>query len=464
MILTDSHAHLDFPDYDHDLPEVLERAEQAQIGFINTIATRLGQAAYLRQLTARWSGMVGSIGVHPHYTSEAPVTEADLTAACRQAGPIVALGETGLDFHYQFSDRQHQIDSFRLHIRTAQALGLPLIVHSREAEAETMAIMEQEQAWRCGAVLHCFTASDAMARWAVERGFYLSFSGVVTFKTADTLRQTAAWIPSDRLLIETDCPYLSPIPHRGKRNEPAYVVHTAAVLAEVRHQDLTTIADCTTSNFQQLFRIAPASSSSETLAYTIGDGLYLNVTHGCTLHCQFCPKWTAPIVHHYDLSLRRNPSVQQLLTAIEQVSEGDISRYHEIVFCGYGESTLRLNVLLEVAAEVKRRGGRRVRINTDGLANRVYGRDVTPQFRGLIDAISISLNAQDEETYNRHCQPALSGSYAAMLAFVEAVRQHVPEVTLTAIRGLPGVDIDACRRIADTLGVHFRMRILHQLG
>ncbi|MBF0125509.1 MAG: YchF/TatD family DNA exonuclease, partial [Magnetococcales bacterium] len=440
MIFTDSHAHLDFPDYDQDLTEVLGRAEQADIGWINTIATRLEQAQLLRQLTERWSGMVGSIGVHPHYTSERTITVEEIVAACQQAGEVVAIGETGLDFHYQFSDRQQQADSFRLHIRTAQALGLPLIVHTREAEAETMAIMEQEQAWRSGAVLHCFTASDAMARWAIDRGLYLSFSGVVTFKTADTLRQTAAWIPDDRLLIETDCPYLAPVPHRSKRNEPAYVVHTAAVLAAVRQQDIVAVADRTTANFQRLFRIEADPGQREILAYTIGNGLYLNITRGCTLHCQFCPKWTAPIVHQYDLSLRHNPTTSQLIAAIDEVSGGDVSRYYEVVFCGYGEPTLRLPILLEVAAEIKRRGGQRVRLNTDGLANRVYNRDITPQLRGLIDAISISLNAQDEETYNRHCQPALSGSYPALLDFIQAVRQQVPEVTVTAIQGLPGVD------------------------
>ncbi len=195
------------------------------------------------------------------------------------------------------------------------------------------------------------------------------------------------------------------------------------------------------------------------LAYPIGNGLYLNISRGCTLHCRFCPKWTAPIVHQYDLTLDKNPHAGEVLAAM-----GDFSRYEEIVFCGYGEPTLRLEVLLQVAKTVKQRTGTRIRINTDGLANRVYKRDVTPRFAGLIDAVSISLNAQNRTIYDRHCDPQLSSAYDSMLDFITAVKKWVPEVTLTAIDGLDGVDIDACRAIAERLGVAFRSRYLNRVG
>ena len=195
------------------------------------------------------------------------------------------------------------------------------------------------------------------------------------------------------------------------------------------------------------------------LAYPIGDGLYLNISRGCTLHCAFCPKWTAPVVHDYDLTLEHNPRLEEVLAAM-----GDFSAYEEIVFCGYGEPTLRLELLLDVARVVKERTGTRVRVNTDGLANRVHRRDVTPAFAGLVDAVSISLNAQNQTVYDRHCQPELPDAYPSMLAFVAAVRRHVPEVTLTAIDGLEGVDIAACRRLAEGMGVAFRSRHLNRVG
>ncbi len=201
------------------------------------------------------------------------------------------------------------------------------------------------------------------------------------------------------------------------------------------------------------------SKNKNILAYPIGSGLYLNISRGCTLHCQFCPKWTVPVVHNYDLTLDGNPSTEEVLQAI-----GNFSNYEEIIFCGYGEPTLRLEVLLAVAQAVKERNSLRIRINTDGLANRVYKHDVTPRFAGLIDAISISLNAQDQTTYDRHCQPQLSDAYESMLAFIKAVKKQVPEVTLTAIEGLEGVDIAACRHIAKNLGVAFRCRYLNRVG
>jgi len=200
-------------------------------------------------------------------------------------------------------------------------------------------------------------------------------------------------------------------------------------------------------------------NSGQTIAYPIGDRLYLSITDRCTLACRFCPKTQGSMrVHDYDLSLDHRPSAAEIIAAI-----GDPADYRQVVFCGYGEPTLRLKVLLEVAAWIKQRGGR-VRINTDGLANLVHKRNVLPEMAGKVDALSVSLNAQDEATYERHCVPALAGSYPAVLEFLRLAPRWVPEVTATAINGLEGVDIDACRRIAAELGVGFRQRELDEVG
>ncbi|MFA7094984.1 MAG: TatD family nuclease-associated radical SAM protein [Gammaproteobacteria bacterium] len=197
----------------------------------------------------------------------------------------------------------------------------------------------------------------------------------------------------------------------------------------------------------------------QTIAYTIGDNLYLNVTDRCTLECAFCPKHNGSRhVHEYDLTLEHRPAVEEVIAAI-----GDPAAYREVVFCGYGEPTLRLKLVLEVAEYIKSRGGR-VRINTDGLANLVHKRNVLPEMAERVDALSVSMNAQNAEVYNRHCHPALKGSYEAMLEFLKEAPRYVPEVTATAIDGLEGVDIAACRTLAEKLGVRFRRRVLDVVG
>ncbi|TAM45812.1 MAG: radical SAM protein [Gammaproteobacteria bacterium] len=199
---------------------------------------------------------------------------------------------------------------------------------------------------------------------------------------------------------------------------------------------------------------------SRVVGYTLRGSRYLNITNRCTLRCAFCPKfngeWT---VRDYNLRLRgEEPATDDIVVAV-----GDPDEIDEVVFCGLGEPTLRLYTLIDVAARLRGEVPR-VRVNTDGLANLVYGRDVTPDFEDIVQSLSVSLNAQDEATYNRHCRPLLPGAYDAVLDFARRAREFVPEVTLTAIDGLPGVDIDACRKIADDLGVGFRRRVLGVVG
>ena len=206
---------------------------------------------------------------------------------------------------------------------------------------------------------------------------------------------------------------------------------------------------------------AVETSPGDTIAYTLHGNRYLNITSACTLRCAFCPKFNKTWDvrgYHLKLSDKAGPGVEAIMAAV-----GDPREYGEIVFCGLGEPTLRWQVMLEVARRLKARGAK-IRLNTDGLANLVNGRDVTAEMAGLIDALSISLNAQNEDLYIRHCRPKKEGAYAAMLDFARRAKAHVPEVTLTAINGLDGVDIEACRAIAADLGVAFRQRELDVVG
>ncbi len=204
---------------------------------------------------------------------------------------------------------------------------------------------------------------------------------------------------------------------------------------------------------------ANSNTAQETIAYELHGNCYLNITNHCTLRCAFCPKFNKQWeVQGYPLRIHHEPSSGELLDAI-----GDPRCYHEVVFCGLGEPTLRMQVLLDVAQRIKAQGGR-VRVNTDGLASLYHQRDVSAEFAGRVDAMSISLNAQNARVYEQHCRPQLDGAYTALLDFIDEVRHHVPEVSLTAIHGLPGVDIEACRQIADRFQLPFRQRELDQVG
>jgi TatD DNase family protein len=208
-----------------------------------------------------------------------------------------------------------------------------------------------------------------------------------------------------------------------------------------------------------LYDVDVRSRAPTVIGYTLRGNRYLNITNRCTLRCAFCPKfnktWT---VEGYDLRLRQEPDTDEILAAV-----GNSRDYNEVVFCGMGEPTLRLYTLLNVAGHCHARGGR-VRLNTDGLANLVHGRDVTPDLEGNLDAISVSINAQDAVTYNRHCRPKMEGAHDAVLNFIRCAREYVPDITITAIDGLAGVDITGCEQIARRLGVKFRRRVLGQVG
>jgi TatD DNase family protein len=262
-MLIDSHCHLDFPDFAAELDAVVERARAAGVERMVTISTRVKRQPEVLAIAERFADVYCSVGTHPHYAhEELDVTAADLVARTRGA-KVVALGEAGLDYHYDNSPREAQERGFRTHIAAARETGLPLVIHSRDADADTARILEEEMGKGAfPAVLHCFTGGSDLAQRAIALGLFISFTGILTFKTSDALRAIAAKLPADRILVETDAPYLAPGKLRGKRNEPAYVVETAKVLAETRGVSLDQIAQQTTANFFRLFRKVPRPAAA----------------------------------------------------------------------------------------------------------------------------------------------------------------------------------------------------------
>jgi TatD DNase family protein len=260
--LVDSHCHLDFPELVSDLPGVIARARAAGVTRMVTICTRLATEPAVRAIAEAWDGVFYAAGTHPMGAASEPMaTLAALTAIARHP-KCVGIGESGLDYHYTPDSAARQQESLRVHVEAARVTGLPLILHARDADADMARILtEEHRAGRFDAVMHCYTSGPALAETALSLGFYLSMSGIAAFPRSDALRAIFAAAPRDRILVETDAPYLAPPPHRGKRNEPAFVVHTAAAGARALGLSFEDFARLTTANFERLFAkaVAPAA-------------------------------------------------------------------------------------------------------------------------------------------------------------------------------------------------------------
>lgn len=257
-MLVDSHCHLDFPDFAEELDAVVQRAVDAGIDRLVTISTRVKKFDRVLAVAERFDPVFCSVGTHPHNADEELDVTADQLVALSEHRKAVAIGEAGLDYFYDNAPREAQAQGLRTHIAAARTTGLPLVIHARDADTDMAAILREEtEKGAFPAVLHCFSSGKSLAETGIALGHYVSFSGILTFKKSDELRAIARDLPADRILVETDAPYLAPMPHRGKRNEPAFVAHTAAVLAETRGVSVETIAEQTSDNFFRLFSKVP---------------------------------------------------------------------------------------------------------------------------------------------------------------------------------------------------------------
>jgi TatD DNase family protein len=261
-MLVDSHCHLDFKDFDDDRDDVLARAKAAGVDLMVTISTKITEAEKIIKLAETSEALVCSVGIHPHEAGREPETNAAQLVALAKHKKVVGIGETGLDYFYEHSPRDAQQRNFRAHIEACRESRLPLIVHARDADEDTADILEDEMGkGDYPGLIHCFTAGPELARRALDIGFYISISGIATFKNATDLRETIKSVPLDRLLVETDAPFLAPVPHRGKRNEPSFVADTAAMLADLKGVSTEELARITSDNFFTLFSKAKRPSS-----------------------------------------------------------------------------------------------------------------------------------------------------------------------------------------------------------
>ena len=253
-MLVDSHCHLDFPDFKEELDDVVRRAGEAGVGHMVSICTHIRKFDQIKAIAERYDNVFCSVGTHPHNADQELDFTAEDIATLAEHPKCVAIGEVGLDYFYDNAPREAQAQGLRAHIKAARMTGLPMVIHSRDADEDMIAILsEGMEEGAYPALLHCFSSGRELAMRAVDMGLYISLSGILTFKRSQDIRDIVADVPMDRLLVETDAPYLAPLPYRGKRNEPAYVAHTAQVLAEVKGVSVEEITKITTDNFFRLF-------------------------------------------------------------------------------------------------------------------------------------------------------------------------------------------------------------------
>jgi TatD DNase family protein len=482
MSLIDTHCHLEMKEFDNDRDEVIRRAKESGIEAMITISSDPESITKCIELSEKYDFIYASVGIHPHDAKDfdegiynqlkdlilsgkdlklnsalslpAGRQGSQLSAPTTRGGKVVAIGETGLDYHYDHSPRKIQQEVFLRHLHLAKESNLPAIIHSREAGTDTLKILRGSGLNK--GVMHCFSGDLSMAEEIMAMGLYISIAGPVTFRKSSRLKEVAASIPDDYLLIETDAPYLSPEPYRGKRNEPSFIQSTARHIAELRGVSFEDIARITTLNAKRLFGIGVIPEKAE-IAYRIRDSLYLNITNRCTNRCSFCIKFRSDFVKGHRLRLVNEPSEDEIKKEI-----GDPKTYKEVVFCGYGEPLQRLDTVKNISRWIKEKGGR-VRINTNGQADLIHKKNILPELKGIVDSISISLDAHDEATYNRICRPLFKNAFNEVIRFIKQAKEVIPEVQVTLVE-FEGVDTEKCRKLSDSLGVKIRLRRFNAVG
>ena len=447
----DTHAHLFYPNFQDDLDIVLQNAKNEKIDHILVPATDLPTSAKVIELIDKYEMLYGAVGIHPHDIKD--WTDDHLTQLKELAShkKVVAIGEIGLDYFYDFSPKEKQIEAFRKQLELAISLDLPVIIHNREADEDVLSIVSEFSKQGLRGQFHCFSGSLKDALKIIEMNFYLSFTGNITFKKTDDLRTIASQIQLHHLLLETDSPFMTPVPHRGKRNEPANIPLIAQKLAELHNVTVEDVGRITSFNAFKLFGIGEKAKTSFT--YKLGNSLYINVTNRCNASCYFCDKDGDAVINGYNLRMKKSDEPAAEVYIIEI---GDPKQFDEIVFCGYGEPTIRFDVVKQIAKYVKESGGR-TRLNTNGHGNIINNRNITPELANLIDVVSISLNSSDENQY-AEMMKVDKNYFAEMKNFASQAKEFVEKVILTVV-SIDEVEIEKARKLVEEeIGVEFRIR------
>ncbi|OIO37675.1 MAG: hypothetical protein AUJ75_03775 [Candidatus Omnitrophica bacterium CG1_02_49_10] len=458
-MLVDTHCHLDFDAFAGDRDEAIGRALSEGVGAIINVGTSVEGSLSSLELAASHKEIFASAGIHPHDASGVTPSDIKKIDELSASAKVVAIGEIGLDYYRNLSPKGAQEKIFASLLDLASSRRLPVIVHSREAGKDTLRILKERLSPPIKGVMHCFAGDERYLEEVLELGLYISFTCNLTFKKADNLRALAKRAPIERILLETDAPFLAPEAYRGKRNEPAYLRHLRDILAEIKGLSAEDIERITTLNAESLFGLGIKEGVGVgKIAYKIRDSLYINLTNRCTGGCTFCIRCFTDYVKGHNLKIDKDPEVSDIRDAIKMESG-----YKEVVFCGYGEPLMRLDAVKDISKMLKR-DGKYIRIDTNGHGNLIHKRSIVGELVGLVDEVSVSLNADNEDSYNNICKPAFGpGTFDKVKEFIAECRDKLPKVAVTFV-DMPGVDMARCRLLAGELKVGFRVRKLHEVG
>lgn len=447
----DTHAHLFFENFSDDIDEVINRAKENGVDYIIVPATDLATSKESIELAEKYEMIYATVGIHPHDTKEWNDSLLLEIEKLTKHPKVVAIGEIGLDYYYDFSPKEQQIKAFKSQLDLANKLELPVVIHNRDSDVDMMEIIQSYCGTGLKAQFHCFNGSLADALEFMKMNHFISFTGNITFKKSDGLREILKHIDLNHLMLETDSPFMTPIPYRGKRNEPAHVKIVAEKISEIHNLSIKEVGRITSLNTFRFFGIGSAPETSFT--YLLDNSLYINVTNRCNADCTFCRRKEDPFLRGYNLGMKKSEEP----TADVYIKEiGDPKKYDEIVFCGYGEPTIRWDVVREVAKYVKANGGK-TRINTNGHGNIINKKDITPEMKNTIDVVSISFNSFDSKQYAELMRVS-EDHFDEMKNFARLAKPNVKKVVMSVV-SLDEVEIEKSRKVVeDEIGVEFRVR------
>ena len=447
----DTHAHLFFENFKEDVEDVIARAKENDVDYIVVPATDLKTAREAIALSEKFEQVYATVGIHPHDTKDWNDTLLNEIEELAKHPKVVAIGEIGLDYYYDFSPQDQQIKAFKSQLDLALKLELPVVIHNRDSDGDMMDIIQSYCGTGLKTQFHCYNGSLDDALEFMKMNHFISFTGNITFKKSDGLREILKHIDLNHLMLETDSPFMTPVPFRGKRNEPAYVSYVAQQVADVHKISAEEVGRITSLNAFRFFGIGKAPETSFT--YLLGSSLYINVTNRCNADCTFCRRKEDPFLRGYNLGMNKSeePNADVYISEI-----GDPKKYDEIVFCGYGEPTIRWDVVKDVATYVKKNGGN-TRINTNGHGNIINKKDITPEMKDVIDIVSISFNSFDSKQY-ADLMRVSEDHFDEMKKFAALAKPFVKKVVMSVV-SLDEVEIEKSRKVVeDELGVEFRVR------
>jgi len=457
-MLIDTHCHLDFKDFEPDRNEVINRAKTSGVGLIINVASSLEGSKSSIALAEKYDLIYASVGVHPHDAEKVNAAVLKELEGMASHKKVVAIGEVGLDYYRDLSPRDVQRKVFSSFIQLAKKTNLPLILHNRDSHKDMLDMLKEGfKDRKPKGVMHCFSGDESFLKKCLDMDLCISFTCNLTFKSAERLKRLAKQVPIEKLLVETDAPFLSPQAYRGKRNEPAHIVFLVEELSKIHKLSREDIERITTHNAVELFGLKKTKPAR--IAYEIRDSLYLNITNRCTNECDFCVRSFSDFVKGHNLKLAKEPSVKQILSDIEKME-----KYDKIVFCGYGEPTLRLDVIKEVAKALKQKS-KKVRLVTNGHGNLINKRSIAGELKGLVDKVSVSLNVDTKEKYNKVCKSQFGeNTFEEVKRFIKECKSAGLEVEVTCL-DIPETDVEKCRTIAEKeLGTSFRLRRHNVVG